>query len=877
MNIGTLTVSLGLDLTQLNKATTALNTTAQKFRTFGYLASAALTYPMVMAGKASFNMAKDYEFAIQKIVGLTGEAQSAVNGFSDEILRMSPQIGKGPKELAEALYYISSSGVKGAEAMKVLELSARAATAGMGDTQTMASVLTSALNAYRGTGLTAAYATDVLVAAVREGKAEASGFSTAMGQLIPIAAQMGVSFDQVAGGMAAITLTGASAANAAVYLKGVFNSLLTASTQGEKALNQMGSSYAELRNILANKGLIALMQKLRDMQTQYGDELLSDVLPNIRALTGYLSLAGKNFQYNTELMKRVTESTGSLGKAFAAVADTIKVRYDQAISQAQVSLISLGKNIATSFLPLLDYLVKALTKLTNWFNNLSEEERKHKLVIAAVILGLGPLSMLISVLIYSLSGLRSAIVMVSNAWKIWNAGIIITQTVAGATTVTVNTLTFAYEGLGVAISAAAASVAKFVFAGLGIGAVVTAAWPLIQNLIDKIKELKQQIQEAKNVLGYSDRGMELDVLIGKRMSVLNKMNQDELGTTKVFIAERIALEREKLLNAEATGRKEIENEAFVLEKKKEIAKQEQLWAYRTAEYKRGVVATEDYNTWGSTISLNIQKANNAINEYIKNRQAEVAYDKIATQDTIDFYTRQGLAVDGYIKKVENIVATTKAKMEELEKLKINIGIPIVGPPIPTTFPGKQNYGGMSPELREILLENLAFENTLDNIQNVVSSLENTFADMFTAISAGSKSAFADMAKAFARSLQQMAAQMAAKAVIFGLLKLLSSGGTGGIADIAAGLLDRGGLKLTDWLFDIKQHANGTNNAPGGWSLVGERGPELVNLPRGAQVLPNHMLGAGLGNQMSGEVVFTIAGTTLVGVLQNQNRKSNSFR
>jgi cyanate permease len=32
-------------------------------------------------------------------------------------------------------------------------------------------------------------------------------------------------------------------------------------------------------------------------------------------------------------------------------------------------------------------------------------------------------------------------------------------------------------------------------------------------------------------------------------------------------------------------------------------------------------------------------------------------------------------------------------------------------------------------------------------------------------------------------------------------------------------------------------AVGTRNAPGGMALVGERGPELVNLPRGSQVIP----------------------------------------
>lgn len=44
-------------------------------------------------------------------------------------------------------------------------------------------------------------------------------------------------------------------------------------------------------------------------------------------------------------------------------------------------------------------------------------------------------------------------------------------------------------------------------------------------------------------------------------------------------------------------------------------------------------------------------------------------------------------------------------------------------------------------------------------------------------------------------------------------------------------------------------ANGTVNAPGGMAIVGERGPELVNLPRGSQVIPAHraqnMMGGGV--------------------------------
>lgn len=57
-----------------------------------------------------------------------------------------------------------------------------------------------------------------------------------------------------------------------------------------------------------------------------------------------------------------------------------------------------------------------------------------------------------------------------------------------------------------------------------------------------------------------------------------------------------------------------------------------------------------------------------------------------------------------------------------------------------------------------------------------------------------------------------------------------------------------GLNSLGAQFKIPGFANGTMNAPGGMALVGERGPELVNLPKGAQVIPNYrtnqMVGSG---------------------------------
>ncbi len=449
MDIGALRAKIEVDISSLaasqaavanwTKTTTAaFNQVSQKIRTFGYLATGVLTAPMVMAGKSAMKMASDYEFSMQKIVGLAGVAQDAVNAFNKEVLAMGPQIGKGPRELAEALYFINSSGIKGAQAMEVLTLSAKAAASGLGETKDVANLLTSVLSAYKGSNMTAAKATDILVAAVREGKGEADAFASAIGQIIPIAANLGVSFDQVAGAMAAITLTGSTAATSAVYLKGIFNALNGASKQGETALQSVGSSYTQLREILRVKGTIPLLKEIRDITKAAGDmgeEFLSDIFPNVRGLTGFLSLAGANFKYNTDLMNRVTNSAGSLGIALGAVSDTIKLRYDRAIAQVNVSQITLGKILAETLLPILEKASSILHTITNSWDEASVSQKRHITTIVTLIAALGPLALMYSLLRYTLVGILSIGASVVNMFIGMGKGALrLTQLLFGTTT-----------------------------------------------------------------------------------------------------------------------------------------------------------------------------------------------------------------------------------------------------------------------------------------------------------------------------------------------------------------------------------------------------------------------------------------------------------
>lgn len=87
----------------------------------------------------------------------------------------------------------------------------------------------------------------------------------------------------------------------------------------------------------------------------------------------------------------------------------------------------------------------------------------------------------------------------------------------------------------------------------------------------------------------------------------------------------------------------------------------------------------------------------------------------------------------------------------------------------------------------------------------------------------------------------------------------AGGGGGGLFGWLGGLFGGGGSSQWDLAASGKitgLFADGTDYAPGGLSVVGERGPELVNLPEGARVFSNHKsmdMMRGGGNQRNGNM------------------------
>jgi TP901 family phage tail tape measure protein len=324
---------LGTKLKGLSTQTVNLNS---QLRLVGTALAGAVGVGVASAAK--------FEKTLSEIVGLVGLSKEEVAGFESELLKIGAATGKGPNELAEALFFITSAGARGAEALEILEASAKAATAGLGDTATVADAVTSAVNAYGSEILNAEQATNVLIATVREGKAAADTIAGALGAILPVASELGVTFDQVGAGIAALTRIGLNAFEAGTAIRATLATIAKPTQQANDTLKEFGTSASELRRVVREEGLLAALADLRD---RFGDneDALSRVFPNIRAITGVLALVGKNADQVKTIFKSLEDTTGALDIAFGAAADTNAFKLQQSLAELQATLLEFGQTV----------------------------------------------------------------------------------------------------------------------------------------------------------------------------------------------------------------------------------------------------------------------------------------------------------------------------------------------------------------------------------------------------------------------------------------------------------------------------------------------------------------------------------------------------
>jgi len=395
-----------------SKATTGLATSASgltkvgaSMQSVGANMTRYVSVPLVALGGAATLMASRFETSFAQMVGLANVPASEIDNLRESVLSLSGDTAQAPQDLADALYFAASSGLDSADALDAVEIAAHAAAAGMGSTETVVGLLTGAVGSYGAANLTAAEAADILTSTVREGRAAPEELAGALGRVLPIAASMGISMNEVGAAIAFMTNKGLDADEAVTGLRGVLTHLAAPGKAARDMLEEMGTSAEALKAAIDANGLTGALDLLREHGFNGNAQAMHALMPEVRGLNTLTALLADNSGSLDTIMGRLGDTTGSLDTAFSAVADTSAFKMKQAFADIQVALIQVGAVL----LPFVATMAKGIGDLAGWFSDLPGPVQNVAIALAAVAAAAGPVMFMVGGLIKNFQSLAGVV------------------------------------------------------------------------------------------------------------------------------------------------------------------------------------------------------------------------------------------------------------------------------------------------------------------------------------------------------------------------------------------------------------------------------------------------------------------------------------
>jgi TP901 family phage tail tape measure protein len=278
---------------------------------------AAITRETIRFGTESVSAFAGYERAIRETNALLGQSgqvsERTFRRMYQDVLNFSTAMGTDAVESARALYQTISAGIpQGAQAMAVLQAAAQASIGGFSSLEVAVDGLTSVLNAYKLTSEDVGRVNDIAFQTVNVGKINYQQLSSVIGQVAPIAAQAGVSFQEIGGFLANATAQGISAGQAVDSLRQIIVNFIRPSDEARKIAQALGLEFngAALRS----QGLAASLNAV--YRATGGDQaIITRLFGDVQALNGVLASTGPNADGMARSIDQVTNSAGAAARA----------------------------------------------------------------------------------------------------------------------------------------------------------------------------------------------------------------------------------------------------------------------------------------------------------------------------------------------------------------------------------------------------------------------------------------------------------------------------------------------------------------------------------------------------------------------------------
>tara|TARA_R100001443_G_scaffold23670_2_gene35866 strand:+ start:3109 stop:5358 length:2250 start_codon:yes stop_codon:yes gene_type:complete len=405
--IGYLTFNFGANMQGFDRAMKKAQTKVRRFgktmKNIGSSLTTNITMPILGIGAAGIKMAADFGSSMTKIRTLVGASAEELKSYEKDVLSLSSTTGIAADQLAEGLFFITSAGLSGQEAIDALAVSAKAAAMGMGDMTDIGSALTSVMKAYESDGMDAARAGDLLHETLKQGKFEAGEFMSRLGRVIPTAAAAGIEFEELGAAAATMSKLSGDAASTLTGLNQLMMKLLNPSAEQVEILDTLGMSYGDLAAML-DESLMGTLQFLFT-ELEGTDDMLLKMFGSSKAVTAALSTMGLQSETYTDVLDGMNNSMGNVAEGFDILGTDAGFKFQKALNQVKLVLIDIGNQVMPLVLKGLEKLQGAM----NWWSSLDQDMKNLITTMALVAASIGPIVSVIGSLTVAFSALLTPV------------------------------------------------------------------------------------------------------------------------------------------------------------------------------------------------------------------------------------------------------------------------------------------------------------------------------------------------------------------------------------------------------------------------------------------------------------------------------------
>ncbi|WP_373191773.1 phage tail tape measure protein [Bacteroides caccae] len=335
------------------------------------------------AAKGAYEFEKQFQQSMKEVATLSSGIKGSLTDYMNQVIEITREIPVLANDAAKALYQIVSAGHDGANGMKVLEVSAKAAIGGVTDTATAADGITTLLNAYKLDVSEAEKISDQLFTTVKLGKTSFGELGKSIAQVAPIAAAYGVEIDQVLAAVATLTKQG---------------------TPTAQAMTQIRASIIAVSKVLGDGAFDnrTYQEALAEVARQAGgsESKLRELVPEVEAVNAVLGLTGINVKEAAGHLEEMQNATGAAEAAFKEMA-----------SSAENQMKLLGNNITAALRPLGQEILKEISSAAQSMNEAFADGSAQE--------ALKNIGALIVVVTTALAGYKGSILAVSTAKQVY--------------------------------------------------------------------------------------------------------------------------------------------------------------------------------------------------------------------------------------------------------------------------------------------------------------------------------------------------------------------------------------------------------------------------------------------------------------------------